>query len=163
MLAKQLRSLVVEPTLKALEAFNPKLNTPAAVNLLLGTCAQESDMGHFLKQVGGPALGLYQIEPATHKDIVDRYLNKPGNAQLRNLVTAMTSRDTALGDDSQLITNLRYATAICRIRYWYETEPMPAADDIKGLAAYWNDHYNGNPEVGTVEEFMDSYARYVKD
>lgn len=40
----------------------------AAEDLLLGTAIQESGLVH-VRQVGGPALGYWQMEPATHDDI----------------------------------------------------------------------------------------------
>lgn len=62
---EQLRLYVIRPTLEKIELWSE-----AAENLLLGTTAQESHMGTYIKQVGkGPALGIYQMEPATHKDI----------------------------------------------------------------------------------------------
>lgn len=160
--SKQLSDLVIRPTLELLDEFNPKLNTLASVNLLLGTVAQESSMGHYLKQIHGPALGIYQIEPATHKDITGRYLVRPANLALMVAIKRLTCVDGFVGRDTELIYNLRYATAICRIRYWMVPESMPEHDDIEGLGQYWDDHYNGNPDVGTVDEFISNYTKYVK-
>ena len=48
------------------------LYSPAAVNLLLGTAAQESGFGTYLRQVKGPALSVFQIEEATFLDLRER-------------------------------------------------------------------------------------------
>ena len=57
-----------------------------AETLLLGTAKAESGL-IYLKQLKGPALGLYQNEPKTHKDTWDNYLKyKP---ELAKLVTPL--------------------------------------------------------------------------
>ena len=73
----QLTDYIIKPTLLQIGLFNH-----TAVNLLLGTCAQESRMGTYVHQLGnGPALGIYQIEPATHNDIWANFLKyKPALA-----------------------------------------------------------------------------------
>src|SRR5258706_9966058 len=63
----QLRDIIIKPALIAIG-----LNSEAAINLLLGTAAQESNMGTYVKQTTGPALGLFQCEPLTYDDIWDR-------------------------------------------------------------------------------------------
>ena len=67
---KQFKDLIVEPVLHAMGMYSE-----SAVNLLLMTVAHESRMGHYIAQVGGPALGVYQIEPTTARDVVMRYLS----------------------------------------------------------------------------------------
>ena len=68
---KHLRLYIIRPTLQKINLWSE-----AAENLLLGTAAQESLLGTYLKQNGnGPALGIYQMEPNTHKDIWIHYLN----------------------------------------------------------------------------------------
>ena len=47
-----------------------------AENLLMGTAAQESALGEYIRQLGnGPALGIFQMEPETFDDIVRNYLS----------------------------------------------------------------------------------------
>ena len=65
----QLRREVLRPTLRYLELWSP-----AAENLVIGTAAHESGGCRYLTQIGGPALGLYQIEPATHDDLWTNFL-----------------------------------------------------------------------------------------
>lgn len=75
---KQLRDLI-KRVLVALD-----LHSESAENLLIGTAAQESALGEYIRQLGnGPALGIFQMEPATFKDIVQNYLQyKPELAKL---------------------------------------------------------------------------------
>ena len=58
---KQLRELIIGPSLDALQMYSKE-----AEEILVFTCASESLGGTYLKQVKGPALGIYQMEPATY-------------------------------------------------------------------------------------------------
>jgi hypothetical protein len=141
--AKQLRDLIVRPTLTGMGMWSE-----SAENLLMGTAAQESHLGHYLKQVGkGPALGIYQCEPATHNDIA-RW------AKLKGLPFADAAPE-------RLVYDLRYASQVCRLHYYRKPGALPAADDIEGLAAYWKKHYNTVLGAGKPEEFVQNYKRYV--
>ena len=143
---------VVRATLTSL-----RLWSMAAENLLVGTAVQESGLRYLRQFDAGPARGLYQIEPATHDDIVKRYLKR--KPVLRERVDALAAPEPSLVD--QLATNLAYATAIARLRYWMDPEPLPAPDDIDGLAAYWKRVYNTPKGKGRVAEFAATYRRYV--
>ena len=145
---KHLRDFVVRPTLKRIGMWSQ-----AAENILIGTVYQESRGGHFLHQLqGGPALGIYQIEPATHNDVWDNYLH------YRDTLEKKVSTLAAAGAlDEQLIVNLAYATAIARIIYYRIPKALPPANDIHALAKYWKAHYNTEQGKGTVEEFVKNF------
>lgn len=59
----QFKEHVVVPVLKYLEPEIPY--SESAVNLLLMTAAHESRGGTYLKQINGPALGVYQMDQLT--------------------------------------------------------------------------------------------------
>lgn len=56
----QLREYVIIPALSKLNAYSKD-----AEELLIFTCAVETNGGEYLKQIQGPALGIYQCEPTT--------------------------------------------------------------------------------------------------
>tara|TARA_R100000005_G_scaffold90372_2_gene61645 strand:- start:1261 stop:1719 length:459 start_codon:yes stop_codon:yes gene_type:complete len=142
MIVQDFRDLIIRPTLAALG-----MGGAAAENLLLGTALVESGFRH-LRQVRGPALGLYQCEPATYADILAYVRARPGLlARLRPLIVG-----AELPDVSQIIWNLQYATAICRLHYWRVPAPIP--EDVAGQAAYWKRHYNTVHGRGTVEKYL---------
>ena len=66
-----------------------------------------------------------------------------------------------MGGFHDLATDLAYACAMARIHYLRKPEPLPAHDDIEGLARYWKEHYNTFLGKGTVEEFVHNYRRLV--
>ena len=137
--------LVIRPTLEGLG-----LPSPAAERLLLGTALVESGLTYLTQIGGGPALGLYQVEPATHKDLYRNWLNfRPEwAAALERFIVPAQPR----GD--QLVWNLAYATAAARLIYYRRPEPLPMADDIQGLAQYWKAHFNTHLGAGSAEDFL---------
>jgi len=161
--SNQLREYIIVPTLEALAAFDERMNTSAAVELLMGTASQESRLGHYIVQLGGgPALGIYQMEPDTHQSIWDNYLIKPEKWELRKIMISMLVEDNYgdYPDEWEMVINLRYSTAMARIRYWYVPEALP--EDIEGQAAYWKRYYNTEGGSGTIEEYLNRYEDLVK-
>ena len=144
----QFRDIIVRPTLQALDLWNS-----AAEALVLGTAIHESRLISLRQIGGGPALGLYQIEPATHADLYRNYLdNRPA---LKERVAAFLAPSPAR--DAQLATNLAYATAICRLLYCRVPVLLPDANDVDGLATYWKAHYNTPAGKGAAAEWAKHY------
>ncbi len=154
-LAIELRTHVIRPTLKKINLWSE-----AAENLLLGTCAHESQMGRYLTQVQGPALGIYQIEPNTHRDVWKNYL-KFHHKQAEAIRSLASDRCTWEDKESELISNLAYSTAIARIIYYRTPKALPEANDVEGLAKYWKQYYNTKLGKGKVQDFIHHYEEYV--
>ena len=142
---RQFRDFIVRPALQQINAW-----TPNAEQLVMATAMAESNI-FFVQQIGrGPARGFFQMEPATHDDIWERYLSRqPG---LLNNLKALIMRDMDLHD--QLRGNHFYAAAMCRIFYLRFKEPLPEAGDWQGMAAYWKKYYNTHLGAGTTEGFL---------
>lgn len=148
-----LRELVVRPVLAAMDRAAPgKLNTPVAVELLMGTAAHESMGGRYLRQQPGPARGIYQIEPATFRDLM-RWLE--GRPALREVVMEWAS--PAVVPAAQVAGNLYFATAVARANYWRKPFAMPRVVDVPELAAIWKRFWNTEAGKGTVEQFIRHY------
>lgn len=146
----QLKDYIIKPTLKELDLYSE-----SAVNLLLGTCAQESHMGYYIHQIKGIALGIYQMEPNTYDDIYINYLDY--RKELKDLTDAYASKKH---DSNELIWNLRYATAMCRIYYLRVSEPLPDAQDVLALATYYKKFYNTPSGKGTITSFVRNYNKF---
>ena len=146
----QLREYVVRPVLKDLDLWSL-----AAENLLLGTAAQESQMGTYLHQVNGPACGIYQIEPQTHADVWTSYL------RFRPELSAKVIQYGKAGVLANLTYSLAYATAIARIIYYRYSDELPAATDVPGLAALYKKRYNTYDGKASVQQFIDNYNKYI--
>jgi hypothetical protein len=127
---------------------HPELLSDSAINLLLGTAAQESQFGRYLRQIGGgPALGVFQMEPETFEWLRSVYFD---------VYPEISTRQS-----EELEWDLKLATLFARLRYRVIPSKLPGADDIPALAKYWNDHYNANPNAGTDAEFIENYHRFV--
>lgn len=151
--AKTLKNDIIIPTLQGIDLYSE-----SAVNLLLGTCAQESHMGKYVMQIGGgPAMGIYQMEPATYNDMW-RYLNT--YKELSNNIKEFCHVSWNEPVES-LMSNAFFSTAMARVKYFTISTPLPAADDLDALAAYWKKYYNTPLGGGTVEEFKNNYKRYA--
>ena len=154
--AANFRKDVIEPVLATLsELSGRELGGDDAVELLLYTAVHESGGLVHRRQLGnGPALGLFQMEPATHDDIWMNYLSNR-----TDLDTAMRSMFTPAGDSiesSLLETDDGYATAMARMQYLRARQILPPAGDGEAQAAYWKRYYNTPQGRGTVAAFLES-------
>ena len=147
------KNLILVPTLKAVDLYSESV-----VNLLLGTAIQESRLTYLKQKGGGPALGLFQIEPATLDDIYFRYLLREDKRELMGRVQKFT---TAQSVREQVIGNIPFAVVIARIRYLMVPEALPAYDDLQALGEYWKRFYNTTAGKGEAHEFVENYNRYV--
>jgi len=125
-----------------------------AEDLVVGTAVVESGLRHLRQHPEGPALGFYQMEPKTHSDTW-RYMKNHHSmaSSVRSLLSLYPT------PERQLIGNLNYATAMCRVRYWSDPEPIP--EDLEGQAAYWKRVWNTHLGAGTTPKYVLDYRRMV--
>ena len=91
----------------------PGMNTPQAIELLMGTWAHESLGGKYNTQLGGgPARGMWQIEKATYLDV----LNRCSADAYRELLVAAGDPDALLQDHFDLlVSNHTLCAQVCRL------------------------------------------------
>src|SRR5690606_9814258 len=155
--AEELRTLVIRPTLEHLGESGEQ--AAAAENLLLGTAAQESGLGFHLRLKRACGLGIYQITPQIHLNVWDRYLID--HPDLASLIRGLASQHEFLAHPhAELATNLSYATAIAWMIYRRTGRPLPAADDVAGLARYWFRHFP-HRSSNTALDFSETYKRCI--
>ena len=109
--------------------------------------------GAYLKQIRGPALGIYQMEPQEHDRIWAAVL--PGRPGLRRRV--VRTLVPGIPRLEQLTWNHAYATAMARVYLLAVHDPLPSPGDIQALAEYWKTHWNTYTGKGRVEEFVERY------
>jgi len=133
------------------------MQSPAATALILGTAAQESRMGCFMRQLGGgPALGIFQMEPRTF-EYHAKYLNK--RPALKAAILEFCGVTELKADF--LEWNNAFAACMTRVHYYRIRKPLPSVDDVAGMAAYWKKYYNSVLGKGTEIEFVKNYYLYV--
>ena len=143
----------IEATLEAIGLYSEE-----AVNLLLGTCAQESAFGKYRRQLGnGPALGIYQMEPFTYNDCFVNFLKY--NPDLFAKILKVSGLNQ-FPDAEEMVNNDVFAACMCRVRYLRAQGAIPRT--IEGQAKYWKQHYNTVKGRGTVEEYLKNWKRFCE-
>lgn len=155
---RQLRDCIVRPTLVALGLPGGEV----AERLVMGTAAHESGGFRYIRQVGGgPALSLWQIEPATAEDAWDRCGEARRNA-LENLGVGYPVR---LEWEDVLPGNLYLGAALCRLIYYLKPFTMSGRSSKSAtpedLAAIWKRWWNTEEGAGHPEQFVQAYRAYV--
>jgi hypothetical protein len=150
--AIEIVTTVIRPALAVLPAAQQGARRE---QLLCGTSAHESGF-QSIAQRGGPALGPFQMEPATHQDLWASYIDlRPGLAQaIMSLL-----EDGHFPTPSALIPCPRYAAAMASTLYFRCPGTVP--DDLAGQAAYWKRFYNTIDGAGTVAEYLADWERLV--
>ena len=127
---RQFLEKVIRPSLDIMH-----MGGAAAEQLMLGTALTESGL-RWLRQIEGPALGVYQMEPATHDDIWENWLGSQPTTIRRVHMWSVTTLP------GEVVWNLYYATIMARLVYRRRPEPLPPEGDGKALALYHKAHYN---------------------
>ncbi len=139
---KQLRDFIIIPALQ-----NTLFYSEASVNLVLLTAGCESNFGEYVRQINGPAMGIYQIEPPTYNDVM-KYLDRRSGLLSIILKQCFYHEDPPI---DSLMYDLRYSTLLARAYYYRFEESLPDKDDWEGLATYWKKYYNTELGRGSVE------------
>jgi len=134
------------------------MDSPAAEALLTGTVLMESRASQLWQKGGGPAVSLFQIEPATFDDVFHRYL---WHQQQKLFAAVHELLVPKIDAEAQLAGNQFFACAIARVKYWMAPDPLPDAEDVDGLAEYWERVYNANPDKGHPARWAKLYRKHV--
>lgn len=139
------REILVNP---ALSALPEGLNTLSAQQGVLGIGLKESGYV-YLRQLGtGPALGFWQMEPATHDDLWRNFIAY--RVELKGALTGLLNGAAPYA--WRLVDNPLYAAAMCRVHLYRQPTALPAANDATAWAAYWKTHYNTAAGAGVAAQ-----------
>jgi len=148
---EQLRTLI-QVVLKEIDGAIPY--NEIAVELLMLTCATESNLGEYITQIKGPAKGIFQMEPATERDIIENYCRyKP---EFAALVEEYKSHG-----GSDLTGNIPYQIVMARLHYRRSKVPLPTSSDPTAMAMVWKSVYNTHLGKGQVGEAVRKYLKYA--
>ena len=152
LLTKQVLRSVIVPALDKLG-----LGGRAAQELVLGTGIQESGLIYRRQLGGGPARGLFQMEPRTFWDLWDGYV-VPHEHLLEPLKALLNG---AQPDEDMLEINDQFAAAMCRVHYRRLPTVIPEEGDLQAQAAYWKRYYNTRYGAGKTSEYLHKWNQYV--
>lgn len=141
----QFRRLVIRPTLESLG-----LSSLAAERLLLGTAITESGLIYLTQHGGGPARGVYQVEPWVARDLDLTWLSFRPEWQR----AVAKFNHPGQPDADELVTDLAFATAVARLIYYRRPEALPDPENLRGLAEYWKAHFNTVAGKGDPAKFV---------
>tara|TARA_B100001250_G_scaffold414497_1_gene453257 strand:+ start:1390 stop:1857 length:468 start_codon:yes stop_codon:yes gene_type:complete len=102
---------------------------------------------------GNPAIGFFQIEPATLHDMIDNYIKYRSHYEI-----ALIDLGMKLNKEDLLISvksNIAVQAALCRLHYRRDRHAIPSWDDLESQGKYWKRVYNTNEGRGTVKHFIE--------
>ena len=141
---------VIRPTLLYLGC-----HSPAAEALLLGAAASQSGLGAALDDKHGH--GLYRIDELRHQQLWDQHLAR--DPDLASRIRGLASQHAFLAAPHlELTVNLRYATAIAWMLIEADNSPLPAVDDLLGMARIWRRVFRPH---GRPRDFIAAWQRCV--
>lgn len=127
------------------------MHSDHCVELLAMICAHESLGGKHRRQIGGgPALGIFQMEPATHDSIWDN----------SDTIHARAERLGIKRNLSQLEVDDRYAVFVARHYLAMDKNPLPKTPEemAKYCKSYWN-----RTGKATPDKYLSDYNRWRND
>lgn len=162
--ARDVLEVAIRPALRAL---GPRFATTDAERLVLGTAAVETGFSKLRQYNGGPAVGLWQMEPVTYRDhwrqggLVDAHGLRTALLSLSSTRSAVPFHAVEMPDPGELAWNLRFAAAMCRVHYLREHDDLPSFLNVAGQAAYWKKVYNTPLGAGQADEYVRAYDRLI--
>ena len=140
---EQLRG-IVENTLRYLG----EKNVGKFADLLMLTAQIESDLGYHYKQVRGPAVGVFQMEPSTEQSIWNDYLRY--QPKLSSKIKDLRSKSKIDGT-RDLEWNVAYATGMAYTLYkWRKVDPSKM--NTEDMLKIYKSKYNTSAGKSTMEK-----------
>jgi len=151
---QQLVELVITPFLKLM---HNGISGELAITMII---AHESRRGHFLKQVGGPALGLIQMEPTTHNSTWRYGDSIWHNALKLGIIDKFTYNNKLMPSAQRLIYDLQYNVFMARQRLFMKRGALPT--NIDDLSRYLKKHWNSIHGAAADMSYRDDYVKWDK-
>lgn len=160
--SQQMLDVVIVPTLKLMQQHG-NYDTIHARMLLLGTVAIESDMGLYNRQVKGPAVSVFQLEPPTIYSIAmnwDAWPSMIGIVQSISMLHMIDTKDRLV---TECEVNARLACLMARGKYAMDSERLPSFDDKRGLYDYYKRVYNTEAGASTWHKWCEAWKKHKLD
>ncbi len=158
--AQEYLNYVIDPTLAMMQKEG-NYCTDSARMLLLATCAIESDLGLYSRQVKGPAVGHFQVEPPTIKDIVQNWDDYHEMIPIIKQLAPLYNFGDILIIECEV--NPRLSCLFARAKYAMVPKALPSSGDRLGLYNYYKKYYNSTLGASTVEKFYAAWDKHELD
>ena len=118
--------------------------------------SHESQMGRWLRQIGGgPARGVFQIEPETMHDNYVNFIDL--HPSLAAEIRAVTGCDMPSLD--QLQFNPLYGAIHARLKLDRSPGAIPSEHQL--MAEYLKQYYNSPDGAATPGDYLSAYQKFV--
>jgi hypothetical protein len=158
----QWKSTLVKPVLTSFATatgLSGKIDATWAINQIVGTTKESGGCTYLVQLNGGPAVGFYQMEPATHDDIWLNFLKY--QPKLTSALEQVVGRTTmGVGSAEEMVGDLTYATLMCRIDYYRSPLAAPANTAV-ALAGYHKQIYNSALGASVVADDISYYQQAI--
>ena len=142
---------IIDWTLKYLDMYSED-----AADLIFKTGMAETGYKAIKQYGGGPALGFWQVEPATINDTMENYVKY--RSKLEKLLISLGYDDTH--SEMRVMSNIALQVAFCRLKYRRDKHALPKWDNLEDQAKYWKRVYNTELGKGTIKHFVDANKDY---
>ena len=157
MQAGQFRDEIVAPVLWRLGMWSAD-----AESLMMATAVHESEGLRYVRQRGGgPAMGFFQVEPMTARDVIGRYFRDKVNLRRRFENAVMWREEWHDRIAERLLNDMAFNCAVARMVYWQTPEVLPPGNDVLGMAKYWKAHYQKGEGVRGIADFIADHERFI--
>lgn len=144
----QFKNLIVRPTVASLALPG---DDEARTELHTGIALVESGLS-YLRQINGPALGLFQMEQPTHDDIWVNYLHyRPDLAASVRSFVPLRFAQNAVPSAQALVESLAYSAAMSVMRFLRTPIPLPKRGAAADQCSAWKAGYNTEAGAGAVD------------
>ena len=135
------------------------MDSEEARDLIYKTGMAESGYRALEGHGSNPAVGFWQVEPATMFDTVDNYINYRPELKTKIYTLGYDDKESEM----RLMSNLSLQVAFCRLKYRRDRYPLPKVGNVEAQAKYWKRVYNSEKGRGTVKHFMEANNGYTKN
>lgn len=124
------------------------------IDMMIETACVESNCGQYVKQLNGPACGIFQIEPKTAQDVYDNYIIF--RQRYVDIYNKLFIKNLTL--EQNLVYNLAFQIFICRLIYLRIKDPIPNTTTER--ANYWKKYYNTYLGKGSAQDYCIKVRKY---
>lgn len=144
----------IKMTLKEADAAvpgGPRLYSEEMVNILLGTCATESDFGL-------TSSNAFQMLESNVRDMERNYF--PYTPEVGKKVDIFWWDDVPLKE--QLHANMQLQIVLAATHYIRTVDSLPSSDDVWAMAWTWKKVYNTRLGAGQTGHFYKKFKKYCE-
>ena len=137
----------------AAEGAKSGWDTPDVRDLLLATAAAESDLRARFQDSGGDAIGLFQIEYGTFRDLWRRAIKYKYPRLYRAMRKHYGDAESGEIKFEDLQKNDVVGAIFARVKYFESGQKTPSRSDVDAQARYYKNIYNTDSGAGDAEIF----------